>query len=69
MEPQKDSLLMAAEAAEFLSLKVATIRRMTSQGDIHVVHPTGKRAVRYQWHDLEGLVQVRRTPMGRRINS
>lgn len=58
-----DRLLTAAEAGRVLGLQTATIRRMTSAGELPVVHPTGKRAVRYRLADLDALVQTRSKPM------
>ena len=58
-----NSLLTAAEAANFLGLKVSTIRRMTYAGELPVVRPTGKRAVRFRLRDLEDLVRMRSFPM------
>jgi len=65
MVSQRDSLLTATEAADFLGLSLATIRKMTTDKEFPVVHPTGKRAVRYRQRDLEDLVRMRSTPMRR----
>lgn len=65
-----DQLLTAAEAAAFLGLKTATIRRMTFEKRIPCCRPTGRRAVRYRLRDLQDLVrmgsQPARTEVGRR---
>ncbi|MBI4240239.1 MAG: helix-turn-helix domain-containing protein [Candidatus Rokubacteria bacterium] len=58
-----DRLLTAEEAARFLGLKVATIRRLTYSRDLPAVRPTGKRAVRYRLRDLEALLRMRTQPM------
>ncbi|MBI4169611.1 MAG: helix-turn-helix domain-containing protein [Acidobacteria bacterium] len=58
-----DRLLTAEEAARFLGLKVATIRRLTYSRDLPAVRPTGKRAVRYSRRDLEALLRMRSQPM------
>jgi excisionase family DNA binding protein len=52
-------LLTALEAAEFLGLKLPTIRRLTADGELPVVHPTGRRAVRYRLQDLHDLARLR----------
>ncbi len=57
-----EKLLKAEEAAQFLGLKVATIRRMTYTRELPVVRPTGKRAVRYRRSDLEALIRMRSLP-------
>jgi excisionase family DNA binding protein len=54
-----DRLLTADEAARFLGLKSPTIRRLTAEGELPAVHPTGRRAVRYRMKDLEALVRLR----------
>ena len=59
----EDRLLRAEEAAEFLGLKVATVRRLTYTRELPCVHPTGKRAVRYRVRDLEALLRMRTQPM------
>jgi excisionase family DNA binding protein len=56
-------LITAEEAARFLGLKVSTIRRLTAQGGLPCVRPTGKRAVRYRLRDLEDLARLRSAPM------
>ena len=56
---QGDRLLRAEEAAEFLGLKVATIRRLTYTRELPCVRPTGKRAVRYRLRDLEAFLRAR----------
>lgn len=65
-EQARDRLLTAAEAAVFLSLAVATIRRLTWAWELPTVRPTGRRAVRYRLSDLEGLVRLRSQPARRR---
>jgi excisionase family DNA binding protein len=57
-----ERLVTAAEAAHFLGLKVATIRRMTAAGELPVVRPTGRRAVRYRLRDLAELARMRSQP-------
>jgi excisionase family DNA binding protein len=59
-----DRLLTASEAGQMLGLQPATIRRMTWAGELPVVRPTGKRAVRFRHSDLEALLRMRSTPMG-----
>ena len=54
-----DRLLTADEAARFLGLKSPTIRRLTAEGELPAVLPTGRRAVRYRMKDLEALVRLR----------
>jgi excisionase family DNA binding protein len=56
-------LVTAEEAARFLGLKVSTVRRLTAQGELPVVRPTGRRAVRYRLRDLEELTRMRSEPM------
>ena len=58
-----DRLLTAAEAGRVLGLQTSTIRRMTSAGQLPVVHPTGRRAVRYRLSALDLLVRTRSQPM------
>lgn len=58
-----DRLITAAEAGRVLGLRTATIRRMTHAGELPVVRPTGKRAVRYRLSELDALVQARSHPM------
>ena len=55
-------LLTAAEAAEFLGLKVSTIRRLTWARELPTVRPTGRRAVRYDVRALRALLQKRTRP-------
>lgn len=57
-----DRLMTAREAAEYLGLKVATIRRLTCMRELPVVRPTGRRAVRYRLRDLEDLMRMRSQP-------
>jgi len=54
-----DRLLNAEEAAHFLGLKTATIRRMTYTRELPVVRPTGKRAVRYWLRGLGAELSMR----------
>ena len=63
MDDSDRRLITADEAARFLSLKVSTIRRLTAQGGLPCVRPTGKRAVRYRLRDLEDLARLRSAPM------
>jgi excisionase family DNA binding protein len=58
-----DRLLTAEECGRVLGLQTATIRRMTSAGELPVVRPTGKRAVRYRLSELDALVLQRSQPM------
>ena len=53
-----EQLLNAEEAGRMLGLKVATIRRLTSAGELPVVRPTGRRAVRYRLRDLRALLRA-----------
>lgn len=57
-----ERLLNAEEAANFLGLKLSTIRRLTYAKELPVVRPTGKRAVRYRLRDLEDLLRMRTQP-------
>lgn len=59
----RDRLVTAGEAAAFLGLKTSTIRRLTAAGEIPVVRPTGRRAVRYRLRDLAELARMRSQPM------
>lgn len=58
-----DRLLTADEAGQLLGLKVATIRRLTAAGELPVVRPTGRRAVRYRLRDLKALLRLRTQAM------
>lgn len=58
-----DRLVNLETAAHLLGLRPVTVRKMTRRGDIAVVRPTGKRAIRYRIADLEALVQLRSVPM------
>ena len=60
-----DRLLNAEEAGQLLGLKVATIRRLTASGELPVVRPTGRRAVRYRLRDLKALLRLRTEPIRR----
>jgi excisionase family DNA binding protein len=62
MVGQDDRLLTAVEAAEFLGLRLATIRKLTYQRRLPVVRPTGRRTVRYRLSHLEKLVKERTQP-------
>lgn len=64
-----DRLMTAGEAGLFLGLKTSTIRRLTWSGQLPVVRPTGRRAVRYRLRDLEALVRLRSEPMRERRRS
>ena len=59
----RDRLLTAAEAGRLLGLQTSTIRRMTTAGELPVVRPTGKRAVRFRHSDLVDLLRMRSHPM------
>jgi excisionase family DNA binding protein len=58
-----DCLITAEELGRRWGLKVPTIRRMTAAGELPVVRPTGRRAVRYRLRDLEELARMRSQPM------
>jgi excisionase family DNA binding protein len=58
-----DRLVTAEEAARFLGLKLATIRRLTAHGELPVVRPTGRRAVRFRLGDLVELTRMRTEPL------
>lgn len=62
-DEMSDRLLTAEAAGRFLGLQTSTIRRMTSAGQLPVVRPTGKRAVRYRRSDLDALLRMRSQPM------
>lgn len=57
LEADGDTLLTAEEAAHFLGLKSATVRRLGKRGDLPEVRPTHARAVRYRLSDLRALVR------------
>ena len=59
MATENPGLLTAAEAAEYLGLKLSTVRRLTYTRALPVVRPTGKRAVRYRLSELEALLRAR----------
>jgi excisionase family DNA binding protein len=59
---QQDRLLTAPEAAVFLGLRLATIRKLTYQRRLPVVRPTGRRIVRYRLSHLEKLLKERTQP-------
>ena len=59
---QQDRLLTAPEAAEFLGLRLATIRKLTYRRQLPVVRPTGRRTVRYRLSHLERLIKERTQP-------
>jgi excisionase family DNA binding protein len=63
----RERLITAEEAARFLGLTLATIRRLTAAGELPVVRPTGRRAVRYRLRDLDDLVRMRTQPIGERL--
>lgn len=63
MDSPVDKLMKAEEAAEFLGLKVSTIRRLTYTRELPCVRPTGRRAVRYRLRDLEAILRTRTQPM------
>jgi excisionase family DNA binding protein len=56
-------LITATQAAEYLGLKLSTIRKLTLPHLIPVVRPTGSRCVRYRLSALEALVRQRTQPM------
>ena len=58
-----DRLLSAEEAGRYLGLKTSTVRRLTAAGELPVVRPTGRRAVRFRLRDLEELMRMRSAPM------
>lgn len=57
-----DQLLTAAEAGEYLGLKVSTIRALTHRRELPCCRPTGRRAVRYKLSDLQALIRMRSHP-------
>jgi excisionase family DNA binding protein len=57
-----DRLLNVEEAGRLLGLKPATVRRLTAAGELPLVRPTGRRAVRYRLSDLEALLRARSEP-------
>jgi excisionase family DNA binding protein len=63
MDYHTERLLTAAETGQFLGLRIGTIRKMTSEGRLPVVRPTGTRCVRYRLSDLESLVRSRSIPL------
>ena len=63
MNDINDRLLTAREAGRLLGLKEASIRRMTWAGELPIVRPTGKRAVRYRQSELDALLQMRSQPV------
>ena len=62
MNDTEDRLITAQTAARLLGLKVSTVRRMTWAGELPIVRPTGKRAVRYRLSELEAMLRMRSTP-------
>jgi len=62
MLEQHDELLTAAEAAEFLGLRLATIRKLTYRRQLPVIRPTGRRAVRFRRSHLEKVLKERTQP-------
>ena len=62
-EQHPDRLLNTSEAGQMLGLQPATIRRMVWAGELPVIRPTGKRAVRFRHSDLEALLRMRSQPM------
>ena len=63
MMSDAERLVNAEEAGRFMGLKIATIRRLTAAGELPVVRPTGRRAVRYRLRDLEELARMRSQPI------
>ena len=57
-----DKLLTAVEAAEFLGVKLSTIRKMTCRRLLPCIRPTGRRCVRYSQRALEALIRQRTQP-------
>ncbi len=57
-----DRLLTAEQAAEFLALKLSTIRKMTYRRELPACRPTGRRAVRYRVSDLQAMLRRRSLP-------
>src|SRR3712207_4525407 len=62
-EAQSNHLLDVNQAAELLGLKVSIIRKLTMQGALPVVRPTGRRAVRCARRDLDDLIRLRSQPI------
>ena len=58
MNESCDRLLTAQQAADFLRLKLATVRQLTYSRELPVVRPTGWRAVRYRLRDLLRVSEV-----------
>jgi excisionase family DNA binding protein len=65
-EIRRDQLLNVAAAAQLLGVKVSTIRRLTADGAMPVIRPTGRRAVRYSRLDLQELIRMRSQPICQR---
>ncbi len=63
MSEPVDKLLKAEEAAEFLGLKISSIRKLTYMRELPCVRPTGRRAVRYRLRDLEAILRTRSQPV------
>ncbi len=61
-------LLRAEEVAERLGLKVPTVRKMLSRGELPFVHPT-KRSIRVREEDLEAFLRVGYRPKGEKPHS
>lgn len=66
MNDTLDRLLTADEAGRLLGLKTSTVRRLTWAGELPVVRPTGRRAVRYRLSDLQSLIRMRSQPIADR---
>jgi excisionase family DNA binding protein len=66
MRDTETQLLTAEQAAHMLGLQVSTVRRLTYTRELPCVHPTGRRAVRYQLSALEALIRLRSQPMRER---
>jgi hypothetical protein len=51
--------------------RLAAVPRLTAAGELPVVHPNGRRAVRYRARDLAELTRMRTTPIrqGRRTTT
>jgi excisionase family DNA binding protein len=58
-------LMKVPEVADVLGLQPVTIRRMLHDGRLQVVRPTGGRAVRVRSEDVEALVRLGMSGIGR----
>ena len=54
-----EPLLTQKQAAALLVLHPRTLRKLTAEGQVRAVRPTGRRAIRYRRSDIEALVERR----------